>query len=287
MVDKVEDSKPESTPPAIPWRSFLEESPPETIANLTDAVGPYGSEKVRSKTPSILIRCNETECNGMMWFDHEEGAAYAPIGKWEPAVLIYRCRHCKKGFKAYAIYIKPTSTSNAIAVKIGEYPSFGSYTPARVISLIDPDRDLFLKGRRAENRGLGIGAFAYYRRVVENQKNRIIGEIAKVARKVGARQEVIEALELAAKETQFSTAVDSIKSLMPESLLIDGHNPLKLLHSALSKGIHEQDDSKCLDLAESIRVVLTDLSERIELALRDQAELKSAVSKIMQENAKK
>jgi hypothetical protein len=38
-------------------------------------------------------------------------------------------------------------------------------------------------GRRAENQGMGIGAFAYYRRVVENQKNRIIAEIKRVAEK--------------------------------------------------------------------------------------------------------
>jgi len=48
-----------------------------------------------------------------------------------------------------------------------------------VITLIGPDREIFLRGRRAENQGLGIGAFAYYRRVVENQKGRIITQIGK------------------------------------------------------------------------------------------------------------
>ena len=43
------------------------------------------------------------------------------------------------------------------------------------MKLVGPDRDDFLKGRRCENQGLGVGAFIYYRRVVENQKNRILG----------------------------------------------------------------------------------------------------------------
>ena len=60
----------------------------------------------------------------------------------------------------------------------GEYdPPFGPPTPARVITLIGPDKEYYLKGRRAENQGMGIGAFSYYRRVVENQKNRIIDEV--------------------------------------------------------------------------------------------------------------
>jgi hypothetical protein len=133
---------------------------------------------------------------------------------------------------------------------------------------------------------LGIGAFAYYRRVVENQKNRIIEEIVRVAKKVGAKPEVIQTLEAALKETQFSSAVESIKAGIPESLLIDGHNPLRLLHSALSRGLHEEDDAKCLELAQSIRVVLTELADRIGTILKEEAELKAAVSKILQEKSK-
>jgi len=267
------------------WKDFLESTPPETTLQAIDAVEQWG-DKLRTKAPSIRIHCDDPECNDVMWFDHENGRIYAAPSKWEPGVLIYRCRHCKRYFKAFALYVRPVSTSETTAIKIGEYPTFGPPTPARVISLIGPDRDLFLKGRRSGNRGLGIGAFAYYRRVVENQKNRIIEEFIKVARKVGAKPDVIDSLQAAMKETQFSTAIDSIKAAMPESLLVDGHNPLKLLHSALSKGIHEKDDAKCLELAGSIRVILTELSERIEIALRDHAELKSAVSRILQDVSK-
>ena len=69
----------------------------------------------------------------------------------------------------------------------GEYPPFGERTPAKVITMIGPDRDLFLNGRRAENHGLGIGASAYYRRVVENQKDRIFDMIIEAAEATGGR----------------------------------------------------------------------------------------------------
>jgi uncharacterized small protein (DUF1192 family) len=169
-----------------------------------------------------------------------------------------------------------------MAIKLGEFPSFGPPIPSRVITLIGPDREIFIRGRRAENQGLGIGAFAYYRRVVENQKSRLITEIAKVAKRIGATSEELQRFEAAVNETQFSKAIEYIKSTIPQVLLINGHNPLTLLHSALSEGLHAGTDEDCLELATSIRVVLTELAERISLALKDEAELKQAISKLMQ-----
>jgi hypothetical protein len=162
--------------------------------------------------------------------------------------------------------------------KIGELPVYGPPTPSRLISLIGPDREIFLKGRRCENQGLGIGAFVYYRRVVENQKARILDEIIKVSEKIGASATVIETLRNAKKETQFKKAVESIKDALPQVLLINGQNPLTLLHSALSEGLHAQTDEHCLGIAHAVRVVLTELSDRLGQALKDEAELRSAIS---------
>jgi hypothetical protein len=50
---------------------------------------------------------------------------------------------------------------------------------------------------------LGIGAFVYYRRVVENQKARILDEIIKVSEKIGASTEVIATLTTEKSEIQF------------------------------------------------------------------------------------
>jgi hypothetical protein len=142
----------------------------------------------------------------------------------------------------------------AQVMKLGEVPPFGPPTPARLISLIGPDRDLFLQGRRAEVHGFGVGAFAYYRQVVEHQKSRIIHEIAKASAKLGASKEMLAQLALAEKETQFSKAIDQIKAGIPEALLIYEQNPLTLLHSALSEGLHDHTDQECLLIAQEIRL---------------------------------
>jgi VIT1/CCC1 family predicted Fe2+/Mn2+ transporter len=127
----------------------------------------------------------------------------------------------------------------------------------------------------------GVGAFIYYRRVVENQKNRILGEIIKVSEKIGAAKEKVEKLKSAITETQFSKALDMAKDSIPESLLINGHSPILLLHSALSEGVHALTDEQCLDLAGSVRIVFGELSERLSQALKDEAELTKALSKLM------
>ena len=77
-----------------------------------------------------------------------------------------------------------------------------------------------------------------------------------------------------------------MKDSIPQTLLIDGHNPLRLLHSALSDGLHDRDDSHCLEQASSIRVVLAELSERLSHALKDEAELNRALSHLLNRKRK-
>jgi hypothetical protein len=76
-------------------------------------------------------------------------------------------------------------------------------------------------------------------------------------------------------------AVDAVKAALPAVLLIKGHNPLTLLHRALSEGLHAQTDKQCLELATSIRVVLTELAECITQVLKDEAELKQAGTRLL------
>jgi hypothetical protein len=196
-------------------------------------------------------------------------------------VIGYTCRNCNRNEKVYAVAGKPKGAGEGVVMKLGESPPFGSPLASRVISLIGPERELFLKGRRVENQGLGIGAFAYYRRVVENQKNRIVTEIKRVAEKAGASDEMLQSFDRALQATQFSKAVEEVKNSIPQSLLIMGHNPLTLLHKALSAGLHGESDEDCLEAASSIRIVLTELADMMGQILKDEAELRNAVKRLL------
>jgi hypothetical protein len=76
--------------------------------------------------------------------------------------------------------------------------------------------------------------------------------------------------------------VKAVKDAIPDSLRHSGgHNPLTLLHDALSAGLHSEDDEQCLELAKDIRLLLTDLAERTTQALKNNSELNQAVNRLL------
>lgn len=174
--------------------------------------------------------------------------------------------------------------STADFVKLGEYPFFGPQIPSKLISLIGPDRELFLKGIKCESQKLGIASFLYYRRVIENQKNRLIDNIALVLKKLEVNREAIDLLETTKNEIQFKTSMDKLKPYLPKELSINNTNPIVLLHKSLSVGLHGLTDEECLEYAKSIRIVLTELADRLKLMLTDQNGLKNAMKKLNQIN---
>jgi hypothetical protein len=259
-------------------KEFLERTPPGTQVTVRDLEIKDANLNTVVRTPDIELHC--PVCAGQRFFTASERGTYLS-GKPFDDFLHYFCRNCRRHVKVFAIHGHMDDEKKRwIEAKYGEEPAFGPPTPARVISLIGPYRDEFLKGRRCENQGLGVAAFAYYRRVVESQKNRIFDEVIRVSRHLSADQKLIDDLEAAKREVQFTRAVDAIKQGLPQSLLINGYNPLTLLHGPLSKGLHELSDAECLELATSIRVVLIEFSERLSLAMKDEAELNEAVSRL-------
>ena len=278
---------------------FLQSTPPNQwkhISNLSvETVENTGSYPMVSKglnTPDLELHCSDDSCKGVRFFrctnvfssagPYSEGNTLKE-NKANYLYVIYQCSNCQMTQKVYslAVMLFTDEQSYEMCCKLGEIPPYGPPIPPRLIKLIGPDRDIFLKGRNCENQGLGIGAFTYYRRVVENQKNRILREIVKVSEKIGVPQDKIDTLREAIKETQFHKALGMAKDVMPESLLIDGYSPIRLLHRALSQGVHELSDEECLKLANSIRLVLGELSERLSAVLEDKAELTKAVSTLM------
>jgi hypothetical protein len=262
------------------WAEFLENVPPNTEENIEDLFvkTQHGTELRKS---GIRIHCWSETCSDVRIVTTSVTPSIS--GVWLDENIAYMCIHCWESYKYYSVrcWKDDGDAMSGRAIKFGEIPAFGPPVPSKVISLIGPDRELFLRGRRSENQGLGIGAFAYYRQIIERQTDRLLTEIKKVAQRLNASPHDIELFDQAIKETQFSKAIESVKAAIPQSLLIDGHNPLTLLHSVLSRNIHMGTDEECLESAQDIRVILTELAERITVALKDQAELKQSLARLL------
>lgn len=278
----------EATP--VAFAEFLEEAAPgksSPITKLATEDTEYRAGDWYVARPDLQLHCSHESCNGTRFFRCSTNyVTDLPFDEHKQFFIEYLCSNCQTSTKTFALGAIRNDGENGHCHKFGELPLYGPPTPAKLIKMVGPDRDAFLKGRRCENQGLGVGAFVYYRRVVENQKNRVLDEIIRVAKKLGSKPGLVETLEAAKVETQFSKALASVKNAIPETLFVNGHNPLALLHSALSEGLHDKSDDECLEIASSVRVVLSDLAERLGSALKDEAELNNAVARLAQIKSK-
>ena len=234
--------------------------------------------------PDIQLHCGSNSCNGALFFRSTTAPLELPANTWHFFYITYRCSNCRNTEKVFSLAARcEKGTTIGKFYKFGELPEYGPPTASRLIKLIGPGpRDVSqgstLRESGARNRRLWL--LSKGRR--ETRKSEFLGEIIKVAKKLGATTEAVQKLEAAKDETQFSKALDNVKDTIPPVLLINGQNPLRLLHSALSIGLHDGDDDYCLERASSIRVVLAELSERLDQALKDEAELNKALSHLNQ-----
>jgi len=206
---------------------------------------------------------------------------------------VYKCADCAgNGEIAYGIEVLKF-IPNSLAVdfqKTFQSPPFGTPIPSNFYSVIgESNREHFLQARRSIARGLGVGAYAYYRRIIENEKLNLVSAVLKVARATSAPADQIATLEAAAKERQFSKSIGMLNDIkaIPAVLLIDGDNPLALLHNELSAGIHELSDADCLSRAQHAETILFELARLMRLAITERKELKQALSAIRGRSAEK
>jgi hypothetical protein len=218
----------------IRFKQFLETVHPSIAKNVSGLWSPRritgAAERLDINTPELRLHCGQ--CDGERTFRSDSNFGLSK-NTAQMGFLSYLCGDCRKQPKTFSLWAAAGETRGGIAYKYGEMPPFGVRVPNKVLRHFGDDRENFIKGRQCENQGLAIGAFAYYRRVVENHKNEIFGEIIKVCETVGASKELIEELGSAKKEISFAKAMGQIKTALPQGLRINGHNPLLALHNAL------------------------------------------------------
>jgi hypothetical protein len=273
----------------VSFAEFLESRPPGRSVKIKDLLvheNAHGTRSWMLQTPRLHLHCTSDECSGPRYFRFTDGSRYLDKDGQLKTFVEYICSNCRKTQKIFCLLVNGEGRKEeGFCYKFGEYPAFGPPTPSKLLKMLDHNRDLFMKGRRCESQGLGVGAFSYYRRVVENQRSSIIAEIIRVAILIQAPQETIATLQAAEAETQFSKSIGMIKDAIPESLKIQGHNPLTILHDNLSSGLHAKSDEECLEIAQAVRVVLADLAERLTLALKDEAELTKALGRLLKKGS--
>ncbi len=267
------------------WREFLESTPAYVERRfenmIVDTTPTLSTTTWGFYSPRIQLYCEVDD--GTRWFE----ASVDKVGcsRYTTGFIEYTCRDCGRWSKTFAMILNPDLNAKPrllTAIKLGEYPPFGSHLANRLQEMLSKnDLELYRKGLRTEREGHGIGAAAYFRRVVENQWKTLVKKLRDAAERLGTPSEGLKVFDQAFAQPQFSTAVDMLKDAIPAKLLIlDGRNPLTLLYRPLSVQIHDLTDNECLQQAADIRAVLNETFDNISRVLQDDETLKAAVSRL-------
>ena len=215
--------------------------------------------------PSIHMACPicRSEQTFNMANEYWESAGYANAETPGSTVrCVYACEGCKDFRRYFFLHFLPDGSG---FMKIGQFPPWEINPDSRLIRAIGDHSDYYKKGLVCESQGYGIGAFAYYRWIVEITIDNLLDQVP----------ELMTGAELATYQTALAQTKNTIvaqekiaivKDLLPAILRPDGMNPLGVLHSQLSQGLHAESDDNCLSSAMAIREILVFLVNQLAIS---------------------
>jgi len=165
--------------------------------------------------------------------------------------IIYKCAACNY----YQYYLIKVSDDSSYLMKVGEHPSLNIEIDKPLKSFLGKNFNDYKKGILCEKHGFGIGAFSYYRRIVENTIDDMLNLIKENIDP--NEQNVFQAkLNKIQDKHNNSDKIKVINEYLPNDLKVEGNNPLKSLYGSLSEGIHNLSDEECLIEAKKIKSIL-------------------------------
>lgn len=168
--------------------------------------------------------------------------------------------------------------------KVGQFPSYEIELNGSLKKyLSSEDQTNYKRALTCLSISYGIGAYSYFRRVIENEIKRIIKDISEL--EFEGVEFVKTALENFDKDFQMSKLIDVINKYLPKSLKELGDNPIRLLYEQLSGGIHEFTDKECIDKALSIDILLNYVVKKINEEKYQLNDVKTAMQKLRKNNS--
>ncbi len=262
-------------------KEFLEEY--SLFRKLTIAV-PSTMDKI--PTPSINMECKN--CANMQTFNminqYSQFHGYGnPSSRDEKVRLVYQCQSCKIFIRQFNVYISPDLD---YVYKFGQYPEWEIKMDKNLETMLGKHAKTFRKGLVCESQGYGIGAFAYYRRITEEIIDELLESIEDLIDEEHKAEYKI-ALEKTKHTRVTQDKIDLVKDLLPSILKPNGMNPLGVLHSELSEGLHAETDNACLENANHIKSILTFLINQIILSKNSSKGFTDSMKSLLEKKSKK
>lgn len=251
-------------------KNFLEEYPLYKKYKTDIEFFNYGLDYTRVIKPAINLVCKI--CNGLQTFNMTEeylvnnynGTSKFVIPSTQTAT--YQCNSCERMSTIFLLYFqqeKKGKEANVLTItKVGQNPAWSIVVEKELEDSLGVYISEYKKGLICESQGYGIAANAYYRRVVENIIDKLLEDLEDFINTENL-EEYKKALEESKQNRVTEKKIEIIKNLLPKSLSIGDTNPLKILHSQLSAGIHSESDEECLESAGLIRKAIVYLVKKV------------------------
>lgn len=191
--------------------------------------------------------------------------------------LHYICTGCKT--EQFQCWIEVNYNQGWIR-KVGQIPPWSKVPEKQLTKLLSKHQSYYRKGMACESQSYGIGAYAYYRRIVEDIIDDLLESITDLI-DPSEREKYLDNLKETKKTIVAQEKIALVKELLPPILRPNDMNPLSILHSALSEGIHVKTDEECLETAQHVREILIFLASEIAYHRESSKRFTDAMRKLL------
>lgn len=260
-------------------KSFLEEKPLYFKEDLHPVEHPTEYEQGDLYSDMIELHCSQccvvrpfrfqddpsTQGNQVMRITGGLDAGSRHYTPYPFQVLEYRCTGCNSQRQRFWLQF---DFEDAWVRKIGQCPPWSIDIPDDIRTTLGEDAELYKNAKILMSQSYGVGACAYLRLLVESQIETIMELVRDVRLERDASEEDLVEVEEAMESHHFEEKIDVAGEYAPESLKVDGHNPIAILHKQYSECLHppSNDDKSievALKLAGSVEYVLRELSRQL------------------------
>jgi hypothetical protein len=280
-TDRAEVSEEGDREPGMQYhpKTFLEEKPLYFKEDLPPVHNPTVYEKNDLLTDMIELHCSECSAERPYRLQEQLAAHGEEIMRIEEGrvgdrpqhspypfqLLEFRCTGCASHRQRFWLQF---DFRDAWVRKIGQCPPWSIDISDDIRATLGEDASLYKKAKILMSQSYGVGACAYLRLLVESQIETILGLVRDVRLERDASDEDLVEVEEAMESHHFEDKLDVAGEYAPESLHVDGHNPIAILHKQYSECLHppSSDDESmevALRLAGSVEYVLRELSRQL------------------------
>ena len=164
--------------------------------------------------------------------------------------------------------------------KYGELPRKHLERDRLLQKFFSDDSDCYEKAVVCLSHGYGIAAFAYLRRIIENNIIKLIALLQEDVKTSEGNSIVMKALQELRENSPMSDKIRVANRALPVYLKPDGLNPLGKLYQVLSEGIHSYTDQECLQRANAVKKCLKYLISELASRKEHRRQFKSMVGTV-------